>query len=104
MKLLSALSHPLTHVRERVALLLGVVGSAAAFGPLLEKAHEDADPWLAAAALRGLAILRRRHPELPRIEWQRFAGPDAPLLVRFAVDEISAREEARATKGVGALA
>jgi HEAT repeat protein len=100
-KLVSALSHPLTHVRERAALLLGAVGSAVAFGPLLEKAHDDADPWLAAAALRGLEILRRRHPELPRIEWQRFAGPDAPVLVRFAADEIAARADTHAIRGSG---
>ena len=99
-KLVSALSHPLTHVRERAALLLGAVGSAVAFGPLMEKAHDDADPWLAAAALRGLEILRRRHPELPGVDWRRFAGPEAPLLVRFAADEIAAREN-HTTRGSG---
>jgi HEAT repeat protein len=91
-KLVSALTHPLTHVRERAALLLGAIGGPEAFEHLMRRARATGDPFVAAAALHGLEALRVRHPDLPPVDWRSFAGPESPFLVRFAVDEIASRE------------
>ncbi len=91
-KLLAALDHPVTEVRERSALLLGAVAGPEAYEPLLSRARATRDPFLAAAALRGLAALLRRHPSLPRVDWRAFDSSDVPLLVRFAAEEILASE------------
>jgi hypothetical protein len=91
-KLVAALAHPFTHVRERAALLLGAIGGPGAFEHLMRRASAAGDPYLAAAALRGLEALRVRHPDLPPVDWKDFAGPESPLLVRFATEEIASRE------------
>lgn len=49
---------------------------------------EETDTYLAAAALRGLARLLKRHPELPPIDWRAFTAPKYPLLVRVAAIEV----------------
>lgn len=91
-KLVAALAHPMTHVRERAALLLGAIGGPDAFGHLMQRARATYDPYVAAAALRGLEALRVRHPDLPPVDWKSFAGPEFSLLVRFAAEEIASRE------------
>ena len=91
-KLVAALAHPFTHVRERAALLLGAIGGPGAFGPLMGRARARDDPYVAASALRALEMLRVRHPDLPAVDWDGFAGSDSPLLVRFAAEEIASRE------------
>jgi hypothetical protein len=91
-KLVASLAHPMTHVRERAALLLGAMGGPGAFEHLMRRACATDDQYVAAAALRGLEALRVRHPGLPPVDWQSFAGPDFPLLVRFAAEEIASRE------------
>ena len=91
-KLVAALAHPMTHVRERAALLLGAMGGPNAFGHLMRQARITDDQYVAAAALRGLEALRVRHPDLPPVDWKSFAGPESPLLVRFAAEEIALRE------------
>ncbi len=91
-KMLAALGHPLTHVRERAALLLGAMGGPGVFEELLQRARATLDPYVAAAALHGLEALRARHPELPAVDWRTFTGPESPLLVRLAAEEIASRE------------
>ncbi|MGH7857807.1 MAG: YCF48-related protein, partial [Candidatus Binatia bacterium] len=48
------------------------------------------DPFAGAAALRGLARLRFRHPELPAVDWESFSSAAHPALVRAVAREILA--------------
>lgn len=90
-KLLAALRHPMTQVRERAALLLGVVGGLEVFDTLLACAEDEVDPWRAAAALRGLDALLKRFPKARGVDWKRFTDPERALAVRFAAQEILAK-------------
>jgi len=86
-KLVRALRHPISEIRERAARLLGNVGGPETRGELLRLVDQQADTYLAAAALEGLARLERRFPELPQTVWKSFTGQEYPLLVRVAALE-----------------
>lgn len=91
-KLLRALGHPLSEVRERAARLLGEVAGPEAFEALLGRARDPTDPFVAAAALQGLERLQERHRELPEIDWAAFDAPGHPAPVRRAAREILSRK------------
>ena len=91
-KLLGALDHPVTEVRERAALLLGAIAGPEAYEPLRRRARSSLDPFVAAAALQGLFTLLQRHPSLPTVDWRSFMSPERPFLVRIAAEEILATE------------
>lgn len=86
-KLRRALRHPVGEVRERAAALLGEVAGPQVRPVLLDLLLQEADIYLAAAALRGLARLQKRHSELPQIDWKAFTAPGYPLLIRVAALE-----------------
>jgi hypothetical protein len=86
-KLERALRQPVGEVREQAARLLGAVGGPEVRAALFGLARQEADTYLAAAALEGLAGLESRFPELPRTDWKSFTGPEYPLLVRVAALE-----------------
>jgi hypothetical protein len=90
-KLWIALKHPNGEVRQRAAVLLGEVSGPDARGPLLVLAEAECDPYLAAAALKGLQSLTHRHA-LQSIDWRHFAQPGHPLPVRFTAVQILKNE------------
>jgi hypothetical protein len=87
-KLRRSLRHPIGEVRERAATLLGEVAGPEVRPLLFDLVLQEADIYLAAAALRGLARLQKRHPSLPPIDWKAFTSPEYPLLVRVAALEV----------------
>jgi HEAT repeat protein len=87
-KLQRALRHPIGEVRERAATLLGEVAGPQVRPVLLDLVLQEADIYLAAAALRGLARLQQRHPGLLPVDWKAFISPEHPLLVRVAALEV----------------
>jgi HEAT repeat protein len=94
-KLLAALDHPIGEVRERAAQILGEVGERDAREPLIRIATESRDPYLATTALKSLARLLERFPDLPPIDWTQFVRPELPITVRVAAIEVYKREFAR---------
>lgn len=98
-KLLAALRHPMTQVRERAALLLGAVGGLEVFDTLLACAEDEVDSWRAASALRGLDALLKRFPKVPAVDWKLFTDPERTLAVRFAAQEILAESRRHAAAG-----
>jgi HEAT repeats len=90
----AALGHPINEVRERAAALLGSIGRPEDAELLRAIAERTDEPFVAAAALRGLALLARRFPGQIRLDLQVFAGEEHPLLVRAAAKELL-RNQAR---------
>jgi hypothetical protein len=98
-KLLATLEHPIGEVGERAASLLGEVAGHEAREPLTRVAEKSSDPYLAAAALRGLYRLSERHPSMEPVDWRAFTAPDRPITVRAAAVEICRRLAGRGGEG-----
>jgi diadenosine tetraphosphatase ApaH/serine/threonine PP2A family protein phosphatase len=73
-KLLATLEHPIGEVGERAASLLGEVAGHEAREPLTRLAEKSSDPYLAAAALRGLCrcnpIMRAESEATRQVMWR----------------------------------
>jgi hypothetical protein len=101
-KLRKAREHPIGEVRERAAVLLGKAGRPDAHGPLLLLAETESDPYLAAAALKGLQFLTHRH-RIELIDWKHFSRSGHPLPVRVAAVQILKAEAARGAPSGGEI-